>query len=213
MALRGGAGSPSDCGVGGFTLGSLDWFLLPVDPDTEELACLPVPRDPDPLRTAAAQGCQQPKPKTRSGTRAQKHARAQVFTNKCSRARRSMHEHKHSSQFPWRHEHCDASAPLLVRARAKCVALQPARFRASARPSGVLTTVPHITAAQAAGTGCSFDRCKAAATRDAPLVLPSPPPQSTRRGSARNLERAWDGTLADRLTRTSTLSPPRRTVR
>ena len=129
MALRGGAGSPSDCGVGGFTLGSLDWFLLPVDPDTEELACLPVPRDPDPLRTAAAQGCQQPKPKTRSGTRAQKHARAQVFTNKCSRARRSMHEHKHSSQFPWRHELCDASAPLLVRARAKCVALQPARFR------------------------------------------------------------------------------------
>ena len=54
---------------------------------------------------------------------------------------------------------------------------------------------------------------KAAATRAAPLVLPSPPPQSTRRGSARNLERAWDGTLADRLTRTSTLAPPRRTVR
>ena len=54
---------------------------------------------------------------------------------------------------------------------------------------------------------------KAAATRAAPLVLPSPPPQSTRRGSARNLERTWDGTLADRLTRTSTLAPPRRTVR
>ena len=54
---------------------------------------------------------------------------------------------------------------------------------------------------------------KAAATSAATLVLPSPPPQSTRRGSARNLERAWDGTLADRLTRTSTLAPPRRTVR
>ena len=36
----------------------------------------------------------------------------------------------------------------------------PARFRASARPSGALTTVPHITAAQAAGTGCSFGRCQ-----------------------------------------------------
>jgi hypothetical protein len=116
-----------------------------------------------------------------------------------------------ASQFPWRQELCDASAPLLLRARAKCVALQPARFRASARPSGALTTVPHITAAQAAGTGCSFDRCKAAATRDAPLVLPSPPPQSTRRGSTRNLERVWDGTLADRLTRTSTLASPRQT--
>lgn len=65
-----------------------------------------------------------------------------------------------ASQFPWRQELCDASAPLLVRARAKCVALQPARFRASARPSGALTTVPHITAAQAAGTGCSFGRCQ-----------------------------------------------------
>ncbi len=54
---------------------------------------------------------------------------------------------------------------------------------------------------------------KAAATSAATLVLPSPPPQSTRRGSARNLERAWDGTLADRLTRTLTLAPPRRTVR
>ena len=65
-----------------------------------------------------------------------------------------------ASQFPWRQELCDASAPLLVRARAKCVALQPARFRASARPSRALTTVPHITAAQAAGTGCSFGRCQ-----------------------------------------------------
>jgi len=65
-----------------------------------------------------------------------------------------------ASQFPWRQELCDASAPLLLRARAKCVALQPARFRASARPSGALTTVPHITAAQAAGTGCSFGRCQ-----------------------------------------------------
>ena len=50
-------------------------------------------------------------------------------------------------------------------------------------------------------------------TRAAPLVLPSPPLQSMRRGSARNLDRTWDGTLADRLTRTSTLAPPRRTVR
>ena len=46
---------------------------------------------------------------------------------------------------------CDASARQ-VRG--------PARFRASARPSGALTTVPHITAAQAAGTGCSFGRCQ-----------------------------------------------------
>jgi hypothetical protein len=65
-----------------------------------------------------------------------------------------------ASQVPWRQELCDASAPLLVRARTKCVALQPARFRASARPSGALTTFPHITAAQAAGTGCSFGRCQ-----------------------------------------------------
>ena len=65
-----------------------------------------------------------------------------------------------ASQFPWRQELCDASAPLLLRARAKCAALQPTRFRASARPSGALTTVPHITAAQAAGTGCSFGRCQ-----------------------------------------------------
>jgi hypothetical protein len=98
-----------------------------------------------------------------------------------------------ASQFPWRQELCDASAPLLVRARAKCVALQPARFRASARPSRALTTVPHITAAQAASQrarGAASAGAKAAATRAAPLVLPSPPPQSTRRGSARNLKRA-----------------------
>ena len=35
-----------------------------------------------------------------------------------------------------------------------------ARFRACAQPSGALTTVPHITAAKTAGTGCSFGRCQ-----------------------------------------------------
>ena len=81
-----------------------------------------------------------------------------------------------ASQFPWRQELCDASAPLLVRARAKCVALQPARFRASARPSGALTTVPHITAAQAAGTGCSFGRCQGSCDRCCTIGPPKSSP-------------------------------------
>ena len=108
---------------------------------------------------------------------------------------------------------CDASAPLLLRAR-KCVALHAsAHLRGRAGPSPLFLTSPlHRQRAR----GAASAGAKAAATRAAaePLVLPSPLPQpTTRRGSARNLERAWDGTLADRLTRTSTLAPPRRTVR
>ena len=91
-------------GVGGFTLGSFDLCLLPFDPDAEQLACLPGPRDPDPLRTASAQGCQQPKPKTRSGTRAQKHARAQAFTNHAQLVCASQ------LWYPWRQEIRNAGA-------------------------------------------------------------------------------------------------------
>ena len=40
-----------------------------------------------------------------------------------------------------------------------------ARFRACAQPSGALTTVPHITAAKTAGTGCSFGRCQGSCIR------------------------------------------------
>jgi hypothetical protein len=58
----GGAGRSGDSGVCGFTLGSFDLCLLPFDPDADQLACLPGPRDQDPLRTTAAQRCQQPKP-------------------------------------------------------------------------------------------------------------------------------------------------------
>ena len=62
-----------------------------------------------------------------------------------------------ASQHPWRQEHLRCQRPTA----SACTQVRgPARFRASARPSGALTTVPHITAAQAAGTGCSFGRCQ-----------------------------------------------------
>jgi hypothetical protein len=103
LCVRGGAGRQA-AGVGGFTLGSFDLCLLPFDPDAEELACVPVPRDPDPLRTAAAQGCQLPKLKTRSVTRAQKHARAQAFTNHAQLVCASQ------LWYPWRQEIHNAGA-------------------------------------------------------------------------------------------------------
>ena len=164
MALRGGAGRPGDRGVAGFTLGSFDLGLLPFDPDAEEAEepTRPVPRDPDSLR------------KTMTST----------SVHEC----RNMHDARAQASMSWRQHRsilgnrniCDGSIAASQHAMAASQHRQhrsilgnrnicdasarqvrgPARFRASARPSGALTTVPHITAAQAAGTGCSFGRCQ-----------------------------------------------------
>ena len=99
-------------------------------------------------------------------------ARAQAFTNHAQQLRypwlqelRNAGTHTvqwcavapEASQHPWRQEHLRCQRPTA----SACTQVRgPARFRASARPSGALTTVPHITAAQAAGTGCSFGRCQ-----------------------------------------------------
>ena len=100
------------------------------------------------------------------------HARAQAFTNHAQQLwypwqqeLRNAGAHTvqwcavapEASQHPWQQEHLRCERPTA----SACTQVRgPARFRASARPSGALTTVPHITAAQAAGTGCSFGRCQ-----------------------------------------------------
>ena len=86
-----------------------------------------------------------------------------------------------ASQFPWRQELCDASAPLLLRTRTPCSRHASAHLRGRAGPSPLFLTSPlHRQRAR----GAASAGAKAAATRAAPLVLPRPPPQPTRRGSA-----------------------------
>ena len=161
MALRGGAGRPGDRGVAGFTLGSFDLGLLPFDPDAEEPS-RPVPRDPDSLRksmtSTSVHEC-----RSMHDARAQasmswrQHRSILGNRNSCdgsiaaSQHAMAASQHRQHRSILGNRNICDASARQ-VRG--------PARFRASARPSGALTTVPHITAAQAAGTGCSFGRCQ-----------------------------------------------------